>query len=212
MVNFKLMNDSAYNQYLIPTVIEKTSFGERAYDIYSRLLKERIIFLGGPIADPVANAIIAQLLFLESEDEKKDIKLYINSPGGSVPATLAIYDTMQYVKPDVSTICIGMAASGAALLLGAGAKGKRFALGNSEVLIHQVMAGGIEGQASEIEISARHILKLKERLNQILAKHTGKDVLQVEKDTDRDNYMSADEAKKYGIIDEIIRRKTGNSK
>lgn len=206
------MSPEITNQYLIPTVIEKTSFGERAYDIYSRLLKERIIFLGGPIADPVANAVIAQLLFLESEDEKKDIKIYINSPGGSVPATLAIYDTMQYVKPDVSTICIGMAASGAALLLGAGTKGKRFALGNSEILIHQVMAGGIEGQASEIEISARHILKLKERLNQILAKHTGKEVEQVEKDTDRDNYMNAEEAKKYGIIDEIIKRKIESRK
>lgn len=201
------MKHETYNQYLIPTVIEKSQFGERAYDIYSRLLKERIIFLGGPIADPIANAIIAQLLFLESEDEKKDIKLYVNSPGGSVPATLAIYDTMQYVKPDVSTICIGMAASGAALLLGSGAKGKRFALTNSEVLIHQVMAGGIEGQASEIEISARHILKLKERLNQILSKHTGKPLSQVEKDTDRDYYMDAEEAKKYGIIDEIIKRK-----
>ena len=195
------------NQYLIPTVIEKSQFGERAYDIYSRLLKDRIIFLSGQIADGMANAIIAQLLFLESEDEKKDIKLYINSPGGSVPATLAIYDTMQYMKPDVSTICVGMAASGAALLLTAGAKGKRFALPNSEVLIHQVMAGGIEGQATEIEISARHILRLKERLNQILAKHTGKPVAQIEKDTDRDNYMDVEEAKKYGLIDEIIKRK-----
>lgn len=204
------MNNEAKNQYLIPTVIEKTSFGERAYDIYSRLLKERIIFLGGPIVDPVANAIIAQLLFLESEDDKKDIKLYVNSPGGSVPATLAIYDTMQYVKPAVSTICIGIAASGAALLLSAGAKGKRFALPNSEVLIHQVMAGGIEGQASEIEISARHILRLKELLNQILSKHTGKPLAQIEKDTDRDFYMNAEEAKKYGIVDEIIKRKTNS--
>jgi len=201
------MHDEIYDQYLIPTVIEKSQFGERAYDIYSRLLKERIIFLGGPIIDPVANAIIAQLLFLESEDEKKDIKLYINSPGGSVPATLAVYDTMQYVKPDVSTICIGMAASGAALLLAAGAKGKRFALGNSEVLIHQVMAGGIEGQATEIEISAKHILRLKDRLNQILSKHTGKLLSQVENDTDRDFYMDAEEAKKYGLLDEIIKRK-----
>lgn len=201
------MEKEIYNQYLIPTVIEKTSFGERAYDIYSRLLKDRIIFLGGPIMDPIANAIIAQLLFLESEDDKKDIKLYINSPGGSVPATLAIYDTMQYVKPNVSTICIGMAASGAALLLSAGAKGKRFALPNSEVLIHQVMAGGIEGQATEIEISARHVLRLKELLNQILSKHTGKPLAQVEKDTDRDFYMNTEEAKKYGIIDEIIKRK-----
>ena len=202
-----------YNQYLIPTVIEKSQFGERAYDIYSRLLKERIVFLGGPIADHVANAIIAQLLFLESEDEKKDIKLYINSPGGSVPATLAIYDTMQYVKPDVSTICIGMAASGAALLLASGAKGKRYALGNSEVLIHQVLAGGIEGQATEIEISARHVLRLKERLNQILSKHTAKPLAQIEKDTDRDFYMDAEEARKYGLVDEIIKRKPStNSK
>ena len=206
-------NKSVTNQYLIPTVIEKSQFGERAYDIYSRLLKERIVFLGGPIADHVANAIIAQLLFLESEDEKKDIKLYINSPGGSVPATLAIYDTMQYVKPDVSTICIGMAASGAALLLASGAKGKRYALGNSEVLIHQVMAGGIEGQATEIEISARHVLRLKERLNQILSKHTAKPLAQIEKDTDRDFYMDAEEARKYGLVDEIIKRKPStNSK
>jgi len=202
------MEDEIYSQYLIPTVIEKTTHGERAYDIYSRLLKERIIFLGGPIIDPIANSVIAQLLFLESEDDKKDIKLYINSPGGSVPATLAVYDTMQYVKPDVSTICIGMAASGAALLLASGAKGKRFALPNSEILIHQVMAGGIEGQAIEIEISAKHILRLKERLNQILAKHSNKSSAQVEKDTDRDFYMDAEEAKKYGIIDEIIKRKT----
>ncbi|MBI2640492.1 MAG: ATP-dependent Clp endopeptidase proteolytic subunit ClpP [Candidatus Sungbacteria bacterium] len=204
------MDEEIYSQYLIPTVIEKSQFGERAYDIYSRLLKERIVFLGGPIVDPIANSIIAQLLFLESEDEKKDIKLYINSPGGSVPATLAIYDTMQYVKPDVSTICIGMAASGAALLLSSGAKGKRFALPNSEVLIHQVMAGGIEGQATEIEISAKHILRLKERLNQILAKHTGKPLSQVEHDTDRDFYMDTEEAKKYGIIDEIIKRKANS--
>ena len=204
------MNHSVHNSYLIPTVIEKSQYGERAYDIYSRLLKERIVFLGGPIADAMANTVIAQLLFLENEDEKRDIKLYINSPGGSVAATLAIYDTMQYVKPDVSTICIGMAASGAALLLAAGAKGKRFALPNAEVLIHQVMAGGIEGQASEIEISARHILKLKDRLNQILAKHTAKPLAQVEKDTDRDFYMDTEEAKKYGLIDEIIKRKNGN--
>lgn len=203
------MNESITNSYLIPTVIEKSQYGERAYDIYSRLLKERIVFLGGSIADPMANTVIAQLLFLESEDEKKDIKLYINSPGGSVPATLAVYDTMQYVKPDVSTICIGMAASGAALLLSAGAKGKRFALPNAEVLIHQVMAGGIEGQASEIEISARHILKLKDRLNQILAKHTNRPLAQVEKDTDRDFYMDTEEAKKYGLIDEVIKRKNG---
>ncbi len=202
-----MKQETITNSYLIPTVIEKSQFGERAYDIYSRLLKERIIFLGGPINDPMANTIIAQLLFLESEDEKKDIKIYINSPGGSVPSTLAIYDTIQYLKPDVSTICIGMAASGAALLLTAGTKGKRFSLPNSEVMIHQIMAGGIEGQATEIEISARHILKLKDRLNQILAKHTGKPVSQVEKDTDRDNYMDPEEAKKYGLIDEVIKRK-----
>ena len=200
-------NSDIINQYLIPTVIEKTRFGERAYDIYSRLLKERIIFLGGPIVDPVANAVIAQLLFLESEDDKKDIKLYINSPGGSVPATLAVYDTMQYVKPDVSTICIGMAASGAALLLSAGATGKRYSLPNSEVLIHQVMAGGIEGQAVEIEISAKHIMRLKTRVNEIMSGHTGKPVEQVEHDTERDYYMTAMDAKEYGIIDEIIERK-----
>ncbi|MBI2056476.1 MAG: ATP-dependent Clp protease proteolytic subunit [Candidatus Sungbacteria bacterium] len=206
------MNNEINNQYLIPTVIEKSQFGERAYDIYSRLLRDRIIFLGGQINDGMANAIIAQLLFLESEDEKKDIKLYINSPGGSVSAALAIYDTMQYVKPDVATITIGIAASGAALLLSSGAKGKRFALPNAEVLIHQVMAGGIEGQATEIEISAKHILRLKALLNEILAKHTGKPVSQVEKDTDRDYYMTGEEAKKYGIIDEIIKRKIPNGK
>lgn len=206
------MDEEIYSQYLIPTVIEKSQHGERSYDIYSRLLKERIIFLGGPIIDPIANSVIAQLLFLESEDEKKDIKLYINSPGGSVPATLAVYDTMQYVKPDVSTICIGMAASGAAILLAAGAKGKRFALPNSEVLIHQVMATGIEGQAVEIEISAKHIVQLKERLNRILAKQTGRPLSEVEKDTDRDLYMDPEEARKYGIIDEIIKRKATASR
>lgn len=198
--------DKLYNQYLIPTVIEKTQFGERAYDIYSRLLKERIVFLSGPVMDPVANAVIAQLLFLESEDPKKDIKLYINSPGGSVTAGMAIYDAMQYIKPDVSTVCVGMAASMAAVLLAAGAKGKRFVLPNSEVLLHQVM-GEAGGQAVEIEISARHIIKIKNRLNEILAKHTGQPLATIEKDTDRDFYMSADEAKKYGIIDEIIKRK-----
>lgn len=196
-----------FNQYLIPTVIEKSQYGERAYDIYSRLLKDRIIFLGGPIMDAAANAVIAQLLFLESQDPKQDIKLYINSGGGSVSAALAIYDTMQYVKPDVSTICVGMAASAAAVLLAAGAKGKRFALPNAEVLIHQVMAGGIEGQAVEIEITAKHVLYLKTKMNQILATHTGKHIAQVEKDTDRDFYMSPEEAKKYGLIDEIIKRK-----
>ena len=200
-------DDEIQNQILIPTVIEKTALGERAYDIYSRLLKDRIVMLGMPIIDQVANAIIAQLLFLDSEDSKDDIKLYINSPGGSVPATLAIYDTIQYLKHDVSTICIGMAASGAALLLASGAKGKRFSLPNSEVLIHQVMAGGIEGQAVEIEIASRHIIRLKDKLNQILAKHSGKPLAEVEKDTDRDFYMNAEEAKKYGIIDEIIKKR-----
>ncbi|PJE64691.1 MAG: ATP-dependent Clp protease proteolytic subunit [Candidatus Ryanbacteria bacterium CG10_big_fil_rev_8_21_14_0_10_43_42] len=197
---------------LIPTVIEKSTYGERAYDIYSRLLKERIIFLGGPINDPMANAIIAQLLFLESQDPKKDIQIYINSPGGSVSSALAIYDTMQYIKPPVSTICVGLAASGAALLLASGAKGKRYALPNAEIMIHQIMAGGIEGQATDIEISARHILRLKDKLNQILSKHTGKSITVVDKDTDRDYHMEPEEAKKYGIIDEIIKRKTSNGK
>lgn len=196
----------ATNQYLIPTVIEKSQFGERAYDIYSRLLKERIIFLGGPIGDAMANTVIAQLLFLESEDEKKDIKLYINSPGGSVSAGMAVYDTMQYVKPDVSTICVGIAASMAATLLAAGARGKRFALTNSEILLHQVM-GGAEGQAVEIEIAARQILRVKARISGILAKHTGQKLEKIENDTDRDFWMDAEEAKKYGLIDEVIRRK-----
>jgi len=188
---------------LIPTVIEKTNFGERAYDIYSRLLKERIIFLGAPIDDNIANSIIAQLLFLESEDPKKDIKLYVNSPGGSVTAGLAIYDTMQYIKPDVATICIGLAASMGAVLLAAGANNKRFTLPNSEILIHQVM-GGAEGQATDVKIRAERILKVKDRLNKILSKHTGQPVKKVEKDTDRDKFMGPDEAKSYGIIDKII--------
>jgi ATP-dependent Clp protease protease subunit len=189
---------------LIPTVIEKSQYGERAYDIYSRLLKERIIFLGGPINDVVANAVIAQFLFLEHEDPKKEIKLYINSPGGSVTAGMAVYDTMQYVKPDVATICVGMAASMGAVLLAAGKKGKRFALPNSEILLHQVM-GGAEGQAVEVEIAARHIIKIKDKINQILVKHTGQSMARIEKDTDRDFYMSAVEAKDYGVIDEIIK-------
>ena len=194
---------------LIPTVIEKSSFGERAYDIYSRLLKERIVFLSGVINDPLANTVIAQLLFLESQDPKKDIQLYINSPGGSVSSALAIYDTMQYIKPAVSTICVGLAASGGALLLAAGTKGKRYALPNAEIMIHQVMAGGIEGQAVDIEISARHVMRLKAKLSQILARHTGKNLNQVDKDTDRNYHMDAEEAKKYGIIDEVIKRKNG---
>ncbi|MEK7520881.1 MAG: ATP-dependent Clp endopeptidase proteolytic subunit ClpP [Patescibacteria group bacterium] len=192
--------------YLIPTVIEKSQFGERAYDIYSRLLKERIVFLGGPITDAVANTVIAQFLFLEHEDAKKDIKLYLNTPGGSVTAGLAIYDTMQYVKPEVSTICVGMAASMGAVLMAAGAKGKRVALPNSEVMMHQVM-GGVEGQAVEIEITARQIIKIKDRLNQILAKHTGQSLAKIEKDTDRDFYLSAQEAKEYGLIDTIVKAK-----
>ena len=190
---------------LIPTVIEKSQFGERAYDIYSRLLKDRIIFLGGPILDSMANSVIAQLLFLESQDPKKDIIMYINSPGGSVTAGLAVYDTMQYVKCDVSTICVGLAASMGATLLAAGAKGKRFALPNSEILLHQVM-GEAGGQAVEIAIHAKHIVRVKDRLNQILAKHTGQPLDRIEKDTDRDFFMLVEEAKQYGIIDEIIKR------
>lgn len=192
------------NQTLIPTVIEKTHHGERAYDIYSRLLKDRIIFLGSAIDDTIANAVIAQLLFLESQDKEKDIKIYINSPGGSVTAGLAIYDTMQLVKPDVSTICVGMAASMGAVLLTAGAKGKRFALPNSEVMIHQVL-GGFQGQATDIKIHADRILKMKAELNKILAKHTGKKVADVTNDAERDNFMSAEAARKYGLIDKVIK-------
>ena len=190
---------------LIPTVIEKSNFGERAYDIYSRLLKDRVIFLGTGINDAVANNVIAQLLFLENQNPDKDITLYVHSPGGHVTAGLAIYDTMQYIKPDVSTVCIGMAASMGAILLAGGAKGKRFALPNSEVMIHQPL-GGIEGQASDIQIHADHILKTKKRLNTILAKHTGQKLADVEKDTDRDNFLSAEQAKKYGLIDKIIEK------
>ena len=192
------------SQYLIPTIIEKSTYGERAYDIYSRLLKDRIVFLGSPIDDGVANIIIAQLLFLESQDPKKDIKLYVNSPGGSVTAGMAVYDTMQYIKCDVTTICLGMAASMGAILLAAGKKGKRFVLPNSEIMIHQVM-GGMEGQAADIKIRAERILKIKDRLNQILAKHTGQPIKKVEKDTDRDYFMGAEEAVKYGIADKIIK-------
>ena len=192
------------NQYLIPTVIEKSQYGERAYDIYSRLLKERIIFLGGAINDAVANTVIAQLLFLDHEDPKKDIQLYINSPGGSVTAGMAIYDTMQHVKAEVSTMCVGIAASMGAFLLAAGQKGKRFALPNSQILLHQVM-GGAEGQAIEIEIAAKQIVKTKQQLNQLLARHTNQPLAKIEKDTDRDFWLSADEAKTYGVIDEIIR-------
>lgn len=189
----------------IPMVVEQTSRGERAYDIYSRLLKDRIIFLGSPINDAVANTVIAQLLFLTAEDPEKDINLYINSPGGSITAGMAIYDTMQYIKPDVSTICVGLAASMGAFLLSAGTKGKRFALPNSEVMIHQPL-GGAEGQASDIEIRAKRILKMRDKLNQILAERTGQPLKRIEKDTDRDYFMSAEEAKEYGIIDAVIER------
>ena len=188
---------------LIPTVIEKSQYGERAYDIYSRLLKDRIVFLAGPITDPVANSIIAQLLFLASKDPNKDIQLYINTPGGSVTAGMAIYDTMQYIKSNISTVCIGLAASMGATLLAAGEKGKRFALPNSQILLHQV-AGGVTGEAIEIEITAKQIIKIKEKLNNILAKHTGQPLEKIEKDTDRDFYLSAEEAKDYGLIDEVI--------
>jgi ATP-dependent Clp protease protease subunit len=192
-------------QYLIPTVIEKTHYGERAYDIYSRLLQDRIIFLGTEIDDNVANVVIAQLLFLENQNSEKDIKLYINSPGGSVTAGLAIYDTMQYIKPHVSTLCVGLAASMAAVLMAAGAKGKRLALPNAEIMIHQVM-GGMEGQASDIKIRAERILRLKESLNKILSKHTGKDLATIDKHTDRDYFMTAEEAKSYGLIDKVIEK------
>lgn len=191
------------SQILIPTVIEKTAAGERAYDIYSRLLTDRIVFLGTAIDDNVANIVIAQLLFLANQAPEKDIKLYINSPGGSVTAGLAIYDTMQFVKPNVSTICVGMAASMGAVLLAAGAKGKRYALPNAEIMIHQVM-GGMEGQASDIKIRAERILRIKDQLNKILAKHTGKDLATLEEDTDRDYFMTAAETVKYGLIDKVI--------
>lgn len=200
------MQDPIQNSVLIPTVIEKSHAGERAFDIYSRLLKDRVIFLGTGIDANVANIIIAQLLFLENENPKKDITMYIQSPGGHVTAGLAIYDTMQYIKPDVSTVCLGMAASMGAVLLAGGAKGKRFCLPNAEVMIHQPL-GGAEGQASDIEIQAKHIIKTKSRLNSILAQHTGQSMQVIEKDTDRDNYMSAEEAKKYGLVDKIIKHK-----
>ena len=190
---------------LVPIVIETTNRGERAYDIYSRLLKDRIIFLGAPIDDIFANLVIAQLLFLEAEDPEKDINLYVNSPGGSVTAGLGIYDTMQYVKPPINTICLGQAASMGAFLLAAGTKGKRFALPNARVMIHQPM-GGFQGQATEIDIHAREILKIRERLNEIMAKHTGQPLERISQDTERDYFMSADEAKRYGLIDEVITR------
>lgn len=195
------------NNLLIPTVIEKTNMGERAYDIYSRLLKDRIIFLGSAINDAVANSIIAQLLFLESENPKKDITMYVHSPGGHVTAGLAIYDTMQLIQPDVSTVCVGLAASMGAVLLAGGAKGKRYALPNAEIMIHQPL-GGTEGQASDIFIHANHIIKTKNRLNHMLAHHSGQPLKTVEKDTDRDNFMSAEEALKYGLIDQVIKKRS----
>ncbi|MGI6658508.1 MAG: ATP-dependent Clp endopeptidase proteolytic subunit ClpP [Dethiobacteraceae bacterium] len=191
---------------LVPMVVEQTNRGERAYDIYSRLLKDRIIFIGSAIDDTVANLVIAQLLFLESEDPDKDINLYINSPGGSVYSGLAIYDTMQYIKPDVSTICVGLAASMGAVLLAAGAEGKRYALPNSRVMIHQPL-GGAQGQAVDIEIHAREILRIREKLNEILAKHSGKPIEQIARDTDRDNFMSAEQAKEYGLIDGVLQKR-----
>ena len=199
-----------YNQ-LVPIVVESTARGERAYDIYSRLLKERIVFIGTPVDDTVASLTIAQLIFLESEDPDKDIHLYINSPGGSVTAGLAIYDTMQYIRPEISTICIGMAASMAAVLLAGGQKGKRTALPNARVMIHQPW-GGVQGTASDIRIQAEEILKTKRRINEILAHHSGRSVEQVEKDTDRDNYMSTEEAKDYGLIDDIIVKRIAEPK
>lgn len=196
-----------YSQILIPTVIEKTNLGERAYDIYSRLLKDRIVFIGTPIDDNVANLVMAQLLFLESESQDKDINLYINSPGGSVTAGMAIYDTMQYIKPDVSTICMGQASSMGAVLLAAGAKGKRLALPHTRVMIHQVMIEGLGGQATDVEIQAKEVLRMKSELNKILSNHTGRSLERIEKDSDRDFFMSADEAKKYGLVDEVIEKK-----
>ena len=192
------------NSFLVPMVVEQSGRGERAYDIYSRLLKERIVFMVGPVTDETANLVVAQLLFLESENPDKDIYLYINSPGGSVTAGLSIYDTMNFIKPDVATLCLGQAASMGAFLLSAGAKGKRFALPNSRIMIHQPLLGGLSGQASDIEIHAKELLKIKQKLNQLMADHTGKPLADLEKDTDRDNFMSADEAAAYGLVDKVI--------
>lgn len=200
------MKETTRSSMLVPMVIEKSQFGERAYDIYSRLLRERIIFLGGPIEDDMANLVIAQLLFLESEDPKKDISLYVNSPGGSVTAGLAILDAMNHIKPAVSTVCVGIAASAAAVILASGEKGKRYALPNSEVMIHQPW-GGAQGQATDIEITAKHILATRDRLNKILSKATGQTLAKVEKDVERDYFMTADEAKKYGLVDTVYKGK-----
>lgn len=199
------MQKGCDSMYYVPIVVEQTGRGERAYDIYSRLLKERIVFVTGPIDDNMANVVIAQLLFLESEDPEKDIHIYINSPGGSVTAGMAIYDTMQYIKPDVSTICMGMAASMASVLLAAGTKGKRYALPYSRVMIHQPL-GGTQGQATEIEIQAREILRIRRIMNEVLAKHTGQSVEKIAADTERDYYLSSQEAKEYGLIDEVVTR------
>ena len=194
-----------FNNYLVPTVIEQSGRGERAFDIYSRLLKERIVFLIGPVTDESANLVVAQLLFLESENPDKDIFFYINSPGGSVTAGMSIYDTMNFIKPNVSTLCLGQAASMGAFLLSAGEKGKRFALPNSRIMIHQpLISGGLGGQASDIEIHARELWKIKEKLNRLMAKHCGRDLVDLERDTDRDNFMSAEEAKEYGLIDQVL--------
>ena len=198
-----------FNNYLVPTVIEQSGRGERAFDIYSRLLKERIVFLIGPVTDETANLVVAQLLFLESENPDKDIFFYINSPGGSVTAGMSIYDTMNFIKPNVSTLCLGQAASMGAFLLSAGEKGKRFALPNSRIMIHQpLINGGLGGQASDIEIHARELLKIKEKLNRLMAKHCGRDLADLERDTDRDNFMSAEEAKEYGLIDQVLENRS----
>ena len=204
-------NNNTYNSALVPMVVEQTSRGERAFDIYSRLLKERIIFLSGPIDDYISNLVVAQLLFLESENPDKDISIYINSPGGVISSGLAIYDTMQFISPDVSTLCIGQAASMGALLMAGGAKGKRFALPNSRIMIHQPL-GGYQGQASDIEIHAKEILYMKAKVNEILAKHTGKSLKKIEQDTDRDNFLNASAAKDYGLIDEILEERGSNGK
>ena len=204
-------NNKTYNSALVPMVVEQSSRGERAFDIYSRLLKERIIFLSGPIDDYISNLVVAQLLFLESENPDKDISIYINSPGGVISSGLAIYDTMQFISPDVSTLCIGQAASMGALLMAGGTKGKRFALPNSRIMIHQPL-GGYQGQASDIEIHAKEILYMKAKVNEILAKHTGKSLKKIEQDTDRDNFLNASAAKDYGLIDEILEERGSNGK
>ena len=206
-----MKDNNTYNSALVPMVVEQTSRGERAFDIYSRLLKERIIFLSGPIDDYISNLVVAQLLFLESENPDKDISIYINSPGGVISSGLAIYDTMQFVSPDISTLCIGQAASMGALLMAGGTKGKRFALPNSRIMIHQPL-GGYQGQASDIEIHAKEILYMKAKVNEILAKHTGKSLKKIEQDTDRDNFLNASDAKDYGLIDEILEERGSNGK